>query len=66
MLFSLAWNPLQLYLFSSGKVSMVRVSVLNDALKSMYNAEKIGKRQVMIRPSSKVIIKFLTVMQRHG
>ena len=40
--------------------------MLNDALKSMYNAEKRGKRQVMIRPSSKVIIKFLTVMQRHG
>ncbi|KAI7983479.1 40S ribosomal protein S15a [Camellia lanceoleosa] len=47
-------------------VRMVRVSVLNDALKSMYNAEKIGKRQVMIRPSSKVIIKFLIVMQKHG
>ncbi|CAL9147533.1 unnamed protein product [Musa hybrid cultivar] len=44
---------------------MVRVSVLNDALKSMYNAEKHGKQQVMIRPSSKVIIKFL-VMQKHG
>ncbi|MED6191650.1 structural constituent of ribosome [Stylosanthes scabra] len=36
--------------------SMVRarVSVLNDALKSMYNVEKRGKRQVMIRPSSKL------------
>ena len=57
--------PLQLFP-PSGKVRMVRVSVLNDALKSMYNAEKRGKRQVMIRPSSKVIIKFLLVMQRHG
>ncbi|KAA8549236.1 hypothetical protein F0562_000920 [Nyssa sinensis] len=47
-------------------VKMVRVSVLNDALKTMYNAEKRGKRQVMIRPSSKVIIKFLLVMQKHG
>ncbi|KHG22428.1 40S ribosomal S15a-1 -like protein [Gossypium arboreum] len=45
---------------------MVRVSVLNDALKSMYNAEKRRKRQVMIRPSSKVIIKFFLVMQKHG
>lgn len=45
---------------------MVRVSVMNDALKTMYNAEKRGKRQVLLRPSSKVVIKFLQVMMRHG
>jgi small subunit ribosomal protein S15Ae len=47
-------------------VKMVRTSVLNDALNAMNNAEKAGKRQVLIRPSSKVIVKFLTVMQKHG
>jgi len=45
---------------------MVRISVLHDALKTMYNAEKRGKRQVLIRPSSKVVIKFLQVMMKHG
>lgn len=45
---------------------MVKTSVLHDALKNINNAEKAGKRQVMIRPASKVITKFLQVMQRHG
>lgn len=45
---------------------MVRVSVLNDCLNAINNAERRGKRQVLIRPSSKVIVKFLSVMQKHG
>ncbi|CAG8571073.1 27707_t:CDS:2 [Gigaspora margarita] len=44
---------------------MVRISVLNDCLNNIVNAEKRGKRQVLVRPSSKVVIKFLSVMQKH-
>ena len=37
-----------------------------QCLNNILNAEKAGKRQVLIRPSSKVIIRFLTVCQKHG
>merc|ERR1712085_186686 len=44
---------------------MVKISVLNDCMNNIVNAEKRGKRQVLIKPSSKVIVKFLTCMQKH-
>ena len=44
---------------------MGRNNVLSDALRSISNAERCGKREVIIHPSSKIIIKFLKVMQKH-
>eukprot|EP01064_Diplonema_japonicum_P011457 TRINITY_DN1883_c0_g1_i1.p1 TRINITY_DN1883_c0_g1~~TRINITY_DN1883_c0_g1_i1.p1 ORF type:complete len:131 (+),score=41.84 TRINITY_DN1883_c0_g1_i1:66-458(+) len=45
---------------------MTRMSTLADALKTIANASRKGKRQVLLKPASKVLVKFLTVMQKHG
>jgi len=44
----------------------MRINVLADCLKTMLNAERAGRKQVMIRPASKVVIKFLKLMQKHS
>ena len=39
---------------------------LSDALTTIKNAEKVGKREVMIRPASKLMGRVLKVMQDQG
>ncbi len=44
--------------------------MLNDplaaALTKMINAEKVGKKEVVVKPASKMIKKILTIMNEHN
>eukprot|EP01121_Diplochlamys_sp_Union-15-3_P008921 TRINITY_DN239_c0_g1_i3.p1 TRINITY_DN239_c0_g1~~TRINITY_DN239_c0_g1_i3.p1 ORF type:complete len:131 (-),score=12.56 TRINITY_DN239_c0_g1_i3:69-461(-) len=44
---------------------MVLISVLHNTLNGITNAERRGKRQVLVRPSSNVVVRFLQLMQKH-
>jgi len=43
----------------------MRNNVLSDALYRLSNAEKKNKKEVTLHPSSKIIIKFLRIMQKY-
>ena len=45
---------------------MTMMSVLARSLRTIANAERNGKKQVILRPVSKVVVKFLQVMQKKG
>jgi small subunit ribosomal protein S15Ae len=45
---------------------MTRANILADCFKIIVNAERKGKKQVLIRPASKVLLKFLRIMQKNG
>lgn len=44
---------------------MGKTSILADALKAINNAERSGAKQVLIKPISKIIIKFLSIMMKY-
>ena len=44
----------------------MRQDIINDAVSSIKNAERIGKSEVTVKPSSKLLVNILTVLAKEG
>lgn len=44
---------------------MTKTNILADCLKTLINAERAGKKQVLIRPITKIFIIFLRIMLKY-
>lgn len=44
---------------------MTKNSILADCLKNISHADRLGRKQVLIRPVNKILIKFLLIMLKY-
>lgn len=42
------------------------VDLLNDAMCNIYNYERVGKSECLIKPTSKILIEVLKIFQKNG
>merc|ERR1711918_334185 len=46
-------------------MGMTKNSILADCLKNISHADRLGRKQVLIRPVNKILIKFLLIMLKY-
>ncbi len=45
---------------------MSRLDPLADALNAIKNAERVGKREIVVYPASKLLLNVLEILRNHG
>ncbi len=45
---------------------MTRLDPLADALTHITNADRVGKREIVLYPSSKLLLAVLNILKKHG
>lgn len=44
----------------------MRHDIINDAISAIKNAERVGKTEATVKPSSKLLVSMLRVLQKEG